>query len=168
MYEIIIPETFTRADGKTFRKNIEDGKGNFVEKMDKEGNVVKLPVRVRGQDGQEFTYMQPQYETEDADYIYMLTAFLNNLFDLVAMKAKEDRAIKPLKSEDSGLSYDIFRSMHVANKVIELEKAPKEWLEKMLTEYGVDVFGVNTAVILSPVKSAKEIEPTRAEKKRAN
>ncbi|MDD5533818.1 MAG: hypothetical protein PHC52_13575 [Syntrophales bacterium] len=49
---------------------------------------------------------------------------------------------------------------------IELEKAPKDWLERMLETWGAELFGIDSAVIIEPIKKAVEIPLNRAEKRR--
>ena len=160
MYIVSIPENFTRADGKPFRKNKEDNEGREIRRLDKVGNPIATKV------GQ---IEIPEYETERASFADMLIFFLNNLFGLVAIKARDNKEIKSLGFEDSSLATDCLRAIHIAEKTLELEKHPYEWLMKMITTWGSDIqlFGVNAAVILEPFKQAQEEMPTRAEKKRA-
>ena len=140
MYSIKVSGVKT-VDNKSFRKPAElKGK------------------RVTGKDG--------EVEMVDASYLDMLGAFLHSLFPLVAAKGKDNKELKPLTIEDSSYAMDIFRAMHVADGVLELEKAPYEWLKLQLTTYGVDVFQVNAAIILEPLKSAEETTPNRAETRR--
>ncbi len=159
MFEVELPKEFVKADGKPFKKAREDKEGKPVQQVS-EGKPVFLP------DGK--GNMLPQWELENASYLDMLTVFLNNLFELVAAKSKEGKdGFKSLKLEDSSFATDCFRAIHVVvDGKIELEKAPYEWLTKMLTEYGVDVFGLNTAVMIEPIKKAQEGTTNRAERKR--
>lgn len=157
MYSIEIPKDFTKADGNFFLKIKEDKDGRRVPRLDEHGN----PVVVMTTEGQ-----RQQYETEQASFLDMLKGFLNNVFDLVAMKAKEDKSIQRLKLEDSANALDVFRAINVANSTIDLEKATYEWLKKMLDAYAVDFFGINAAVIIEPIRKAQEIDPSRAERRR--
>ena len=150
MYTIEIPKEPRMANGKPFRLHKEDENGRRIPLKDANGELLS----------------PPGFETFEASYLDMLTFFLNNLFFTVELKHKENKEIKTLNMEDSSYAVDVFRSMHVANGLIEVEKKPKEWLESMLTQHGVDLMGLNTAVILDPVKKAVEGTINRAEKRR--
>lgn len=159
MYIIEIPKKFARLDGKPFKKMKEDKDGNPSRSVDSEG---KLLPATRDTDGNEVFLFQ----TEDASFLDILGRFLNNLFDIVARKSKENKETKPLKFEDSSFGADVFRAIHVAKNTLELEKAPYEWLLRMLTEHGVDFIGINISALVEPVKAATEREPIRAERRR--
>lgn len=152
MFEITVPKEFKQANGKAFRQL----------KLDADGKPIQVVM-----DGKPLTMNgQSQYDTETAGYIDMLTVFLNNIFEVVQIKAKDDKEIKPLKLEDSSHATDVFRALHIAGETVELEKATKEWLQAILEKFGVDVYGVNASVVIDPIKAAQEIPPNRAERKR--
>lgn len=130
---IEIPIPFVRSDGKAPKKIIEDKNGR--------------PIKVDGSD---------DYQLADASYLDMLTLFLNNLFPLVENKARENKEIRALRMEDSALATDVFRAIRKAERTMEIEKAPYEWLLRMLDNYGTDIFGVNASVIKEPLKKVKE------------
>ena len=159
MFTTRIPEKFMKADGKPWRKEKEDGDGNPINVLGQDGKPIVLATTPKG---------EPVYkhEVEDADYLDILKLFLNNLFNLVAAKAKENKELKLLTMEDSSFALDCFRAMNVARGSLELEKAPHEWLKDKLSRFGADVFGVNAAIIFEPLKTADEITPTRAETRR--
>ena len=161
MYVIEIPKPFTMADGQLFRKVKVDKDGKAVRACDEKGELLSPS---RDKDGNQ----QWQLETEPASYLDMLSQFLNRLFSHIADKSKEDKSIKTLQLEDSSLALDIFRAIHVANKALELEKTPYEWLKKMLETYGADVelFGINAALMLEPLQKVTETSPIRAERRR--
>ncbi|KKL65972.1 hypothetical protein LCGC14_2149610 [marine sediment metagenome] len=168
MFIISIPKDFNKVDGKPFRKIKEDREGKVVRATDEKDNLIPPSKDAEGNDSF-------QYETVSATYLDMLSSFLNSIFDVVAMKAREDKEnkeikpedrTKPLELEDSSYATDIFRAIHVSNETLELEKHPHEWLVKLLTNYGVASFGINAATILEPVKNAVQQDPTRAERKR--
>lgn len=159
MFIVEIPKPFNKVDGKPFRKLKEDKEGKGVRARDEKGNLIPTS---RDAQGNEIS----QFETIEATYLDMLSFFLNGIFDLVASKAKEDKDVKPLKLEDSTFATDIFRVIHVSEDTLELEKAPFEWLKKILTAYGVDAFGINAATMLEPIEKAEQQDPFRAEARR--
>jgi len=142
MYEVVIPKDFTRPNGKPFQKPKEDETGR--------------PVLIRDDLGKPDN-QQPRFELEQMTYLDTLSTFLNNIFPLVSEKAKTNKEIQPLRYEDSVFATDIFRAIHAAGEALELENAPYDWLVKMLKAYGVDVFYVNTAVVLEPLLRAKKL-----------
>jgi len=154
MYIIEIPTQFAKADGKPFLKVKMSSDGKPVRAMDDKGN----PISFNDDKGNQVS----DYETTEANYIEMLTFFINNLFDLVAIKSRDNKEIKPLKSEDSAFALDVFRAIHAAKDIIVLERTAYEWVQRMLNNYGVDVFGVNQAVIIEPIKKATEKEASGA------
>ena len=160
MYVIAIPKEkeFKRCNGKPFRqvKLDEDGLGIKVMEDGK-------PKVRKGSNGEDIY----EFETEVAGYLATLGLGLDNIMDVVAVLAKENKEIKKMTTEDSANIYDIWRAIHVVhNGKLELEKHPYEWLLKTLEAFGADIYGVNAAVMLEPVKKAEEIAPNRAERKR--
>jgi len=161
MFNIAIPKDFSRADGRPFRKSVEDANGRRVKALDETGKPVVLGKDEAG---------NPVFEwqTERATYLDMLRVFLNSVFSVASARAQKDKEAKTLGHSDSMLAYDCFRAINVADGVIEMERAPYEWLKAKLEAYGTDIFdGANAAVIYEPVRRAEEKEPTRAEQKRA-
>lgn len=158
MFIVKVPDKFVKADGKPWIKEKEVD-GGPVRMLDQEGKPIVLALTPKG---------EPIYrnETEHASYLDTLTIFINNVFNLVAAKARENKEIKTLTMEDSAFATDLFRAIHVSNGTLELEKAPHEWLKAKLTLYGIDMFGVNAATVLEPLKQAEEAAPGRAEAKR--
>ena len=159
MYIVTIPKhsDFTRGDGRPFRQVKLDKEGMPVKKRDDRGNIAMS-------DGEN---PQPLAETEVAGYLDLLKAFLNNVFDIAIAKKKEKSDTPAMTIEHSGYAIDIFRAINVAkDSTLELEKAPYEWLCKIIKDYAVDVFGINAAIIEEPLKKAIEGDTTRAERRR--
>jgi len=145
MFQVNNANPLLKADGKPFR----------IQKTSADGRPIMTMV-----DG------KPEIESQDGTYADILTLFLNNLFNLVAAKSRESKEIKAMTMEDSTNATDIFRAIHVAEGLIELEKAPYEWLKHQMTTWAVELFGVNAAVVLEPLKMALQSDMTRAEKRR--
>ena len=161
-YLISIPEKFLQADGSAFRIPKRDKDRDLVLRKTDDGQVLV------GSDGSAMIEMQ------DASFTDIMRTFLNGMFKLseqrraVAMQNKKD--VNPeheLVMEDSAFAGDIFRAMNVvADGVMELEKAPYEWILKQIDVWGVDLYGINAAVLKEVFKSASDGGTDRAERRR--
>ncbi len=161
MYFVTIPTKFVKADGKPFRRRKLDENGEYIKVKDSDGKFIDVKDPATGR------VIGQQVELENASYLDELADFLNSLFAVAEAKAKEDKELKPLKLEDSSHATDVFRAIHVASTELELERATYEWLLRMLKTYGVDMFGINTALMLEPLNKAVEQTPSRAEERRS-
>lgn len=145
---ITLSKNFLTAQGQPFRQVKRDKNGDVLWQKDNDGKILK--------DSQGNAIP----ELEVASMADTLKSFVNSVF-IVAQSEK-----KELKMEDSSQAIDIFRAIDVSQDgTIELEKAPYEWLEKNITEYGVDILGINAAVLKEAIK-AKDAAPNRAERRR--
>jgi hypothetical protein len=161
-YLINILMEFTQADGTPFRTPKRDKDKNLVERKDDKGNVMM------GLDG------TAVIEMEDAGFEVILRNFLNGIFKVseqrkaLAIQAKKD--IKPehdLVMEDSAYATDVFRALNVAIEgTFALEKAPYAWVLRQIETWGVDLYGINAAVLKGVFEGAEDTGTTRAEQHR--
>ena len=160
MRVIKVPDPFLQADGYPFRVPTRDKSGQFVP-MKRDGQ------EVRDADGNVLV------ETHDGTFAEVLRTFINEVFRLARQErlqaqAERREAPKELTIEDSAHAVDIHRAINViADGKLELERAPHEWLLRMIDDWGVKVLGASAAVLKEPIARAEEVEPTRAEKRRA-
>ena len=146
---IKVPTEFLQADGSPFRQAKRDPKGNLIFQLDKSGEPMKDSTGNR------------LVDIEDATFADILKTFLNNTFNVAQAKKKD------LTIEDSSQAVDIHRAIRVmVDGRLELEKAPHEWLLKKVDEYGVDIIGVNAAVLKEILSTTTEETPSRGERRR--
>lgn len=146
---ITIPKQFKAIDGRPFQEPKRDSKGEYVLRKDKDGKIVTDNLG------------NPLADLEDADFLAVLRNFLNSMFAIAQQKKKE------LKIEDSADAVDIIRATRVVSDgILHLEDAPYKWLMNKVDEYGVDTLGVNAAILKEALAETKEVEATRAEKRR--
>jgi hypothetical protein len=111
---------------------------------------------------------------EDADCKRIIRNFLNGIFKvseqrkgLAIQNKKEVKPEHDLAMEDSGHALEIFGAMNASsNGTIELERAPYQWLLKMIDVWGIDLYGVNAAVLREVFKGAQDEGTNRAERHR--
>jgi hypothetical protein len=160
---IPIPKEFLQADGTPFRVPQRDGERNLILRKDESGSVLV------GSDGSAMLEMQ------DASFQEILRTFLNGIFkvsDQRKARALQDKKdVNPehdMDMEDSSFAGDVFRAMNVADTTsgISLEKAPYEWLGKMIETWGVDLYGINAAVLRDACKNGKDSGSSRPERRR--
>jgi hypothetical protein len=163
-YLIQSPEEFFQADGTPFRVPQRDEKRDLVFRTSMDGTILM------GNDG------TPMIEMRDATFLEILRNFLNGMFKLSehrkALAIQNKKEVKPeydLSMEDSTFAGDIFRAMNTSvDDVIEVEKAPHEWLIRMVDVWGVDLYGINAAVLKEAFKNAEDGGTSRAERHREN
>ena len=152
MYIVNVPKNFKGLDGDAFKKAKRDKDGKMIEVKDS-----GLPAG------------QKAYEVEDAGYLDELKSFCNSIFTIVQRKVEAKEAgVEAFQFEDSSVATDIIRAINVAfdHDVLELEKAPWEWLCKQLKNHGISIYRANAMIMAQPILDAEHVEPGRQEKKR--